>query len=108
MFLQSYNTTAIEDVNSGSLADFGGLQKKMERGEWFTLTPGWVDRPAQKEEGRRKSDRHGIGASLSGGGDGRGVMFNNRVDPQMRIMEIRRDDSGGTFGEPPHPLGNRC
>ena len=48
MFLHSCNTTAIEDVDSGALTEFGGLQKNVERGEWLTYTPGWVDRPAQK------------------------------------------------------------
>ena len=50
VFLHSCNTTAIEDVESRSLAEFGGLQKNMEIGEWLTLTPGWVDQPAPKEE----------------------------------------------------------
>ena len=53
--------TAIEDVESGSLVEFGGLQKKVERREWFNLTPGWVDWPVQKEDGRRKYYLHGIG-----------------------------------------------
>ena len=62
MFLHSCKTTAIEDVESGALAEFGGFQKKVERGDWLTLKSGWVDRPAPKEEGQRKSDGHGIGA----------------------------------------------
>ena len=48
VFLHSCNTTTIEDVDSGALAEFGGLQKKVERGEWLTSTPVWVDRTAQK------------------------------------------------------------
>ena len=32
VFLQSCNTTVIEDVESGALAEFGGIQKKVERG----------------------------------------------------------------------------
>ena len=59
----------------------------VERGEWLTLTPGWVDRPAQKEEVRRKSDGHGIGARPSGGVGGRDAVFNNGVDLQLQIME---------------------
>ena len=35
----------------GSLAEFGGIQKKVERGEWLTSVPVWVDIPAQNEEG---------------------------------------------------------
>ena len=67
MFLHSCNTTNIEDVESGALAEFGGLQKKVDRGEWLTSTPGWVDRIAPKEEGRQESYRHGIGSRRSGG-----------------------------------------
>ena len=87
MFLYSCNTTATADVESVALAVFGGIQKKLERGEWLTSTTVWVDRPAQKEEGRRKYDGHGIGATLSGGGSGRDAVFNHGVYPQMRIME---------------------
>ena len=46
-----------------------------------------MDRTAQREEGRRKSDGHGMGASTSGGGGGRDVVFNHILDPQLRIME---------------------
>ena len=74
-------------MESGALAGFGGIQKKVERGEWFTSTLVWLDRPAQKDEGRRKSDRHGMGASPSGRGVERDALFNHRVDPQLRIME---------------------
>ena len=50
VFLQSCNTTAIEDVELGALAEFGGIHKKLEREEWLTSTLVWVDVPAQKEE----------------------------------------------------------
>ena len=33
VFLHSCNTTAIKDMESGALAEFRGLQKKVERGE---------------------------------------------------------------------------
>ena len=42
VFLHSCNTTAIEDVESGALEDFWGLQKRVERGEWMTSMPAWV------------------------------------------------------------------
>ena len=32
VFLHSCNTTAIEDVDLGALAEFWGIQKKLERG----------------------------------------------------------------------------
>ena len=47
----------------------------------------WVERPAQKEEGRQKSDGNGFGASTSGGGGGSDAIFNHGIDPQLRIME---------------------
>ena len=59
VFLHFFNTTAIEDVESGALAEFGGLQKNVDIGEWLTSTPGWVGWPAPKEEGLQKSDGHG-------------------------------------------------
>ena len=43
VFLHSCNTTAIEDVEWGVLAEFRGLQKKLERGKWLTSTIVWVD-----------------------------------------------------------------
>ena len=52
------------------------------------MTPVWMDRQAQKEDGRQKPDGYGIGAMPSGGGGGRDVVFNKGRDPQMRIMEI--------------------
>ena len=33
VFLHSRNTTSIKNVESRALAEFGGLQKKVERGE---------------------------------------------------------------------------
>ena len=33
VFLHSCNTTSTEYVESGDLVEFGGLQKKVERGE---------------------------------------------------------------------------
>ena len=87
MFLHSWNMPAIEDVESGALAEFGGFQKWVERGECLTSTPGWVNRPAPKDEGHRKSSGHGIGSSQSDGGGGQEAVFNNRVDPQLQIME---------------------
>ena len=51
VFLHSCNTNPIEDVEFGALAEFGGLQKKMEIGDWLNSKPGWVDRPALKEGG---------------------------------------------------------
>ena len=94
VFLHSCNTTAIEEMESGSLAEFRGLQKKIERGEGLTSESVCAHRPAQKEEGRRKFDRHGIGARPSGGGGGRDAVFNHRVDLQLQIMERLGDMTG--------------
>ena len=60
VFLHFCNTTAIEEVESVALEEFGGLQKRVERVEWITSTLVWVKRPAPKEEGRRKSDGNGL------------------------------------------------
>ena len=62
VFLHSCNTTSIEKVDSGVLEEFRGLQKRVDRGEWLTSMPVWVERPAPKEEGRRKLEGNGIGA----------------------------------------------
>ena len=86
VLLHSCDTSEIEEVESGALAEFGGLQKKVERGEWLTLMPVWVERPAKKEEGRKKSDGNGFGARQSGGGGGSDAIFNHRIDPQLRII----------------------
>ena len=48
VLLHSCNTTVIEDVESGALEEFWGLQKRVERGEWLTSMPTWVERPAQR------------------------------------------------------------
>ena len=75
VFLHYCNTTAIEEVESGALEEFRGLQKRVERGEWMTSMPAWVYRPAPREEGRRKSEGTGNGAR------------NHGVDPQLRISK---------------------
>ena len=58
-----------------------------------------MDRPAQKEEGRRKPDGQGMGASTSGGGGGRDALFDHGVDPQLRIMERIGDMTGAARSE---------
>ena len=99
VFLHSCNTTYIEYVESGALAEFGGLQKNLERGEWLTSTPVWVNSPEKKDEGRRKSDGHGMGEMSIGGRDGIDALFNNRVDPQLRFMERLGDMTAATLSE---------
>ena len=54
VFLHSCNKTDIEEVESGALEEFRGLQKRVERGKWMTSMPVWVERPAPREEGHRK------------------------------------------------------
>ena len=75
VFLHSCNTTAIEEVESGALEEFWGLHKRVERGEWMASMPVWVERPAPREEGRRKSEGNGNRAR------------NHGVDLQLRIRE---------------------
>ena len=52
------------------------------------MTTVWVDRPTPKEERRQKSDRHGSGYRMSGGGGRIDLVHNIGVDPQLRVMEI--------------------
>ena len=99
VFLHSCNTTTIEDVEFGDLEEFGGLQKKVERGEWLTSTSVWLDRPSKKEEGRRKLDRNGMGARPSGGGGESDAIFNYKIDPQLHIMERLGDIKGSARSE---------
>ena len=87
VFLHSCNTTSIKDVELGALAEFGGLELKVERGEWLTITAVWVDRTTPKEERRWKPDGHGSGSRLSGGGGGQDSVHNIGVDPHLRIVE---------------------
>ena len=75
VFLHSCNTTDMEEVESGALEDFCGIQKRVERGEWMKSMPVWVERPALREEGRRKSEGNRNGAR------------NHGVYPQLRISE---------------------
>ena len=56
VFLHSCNTKMIEDVDSGSLLEFGSMQKRMERGECPTTIPVWVERPFPKKEGQINSE----------------------------------------------------
>ena len=58
-----------------------------------------MDSPAQKEEGRRKYDGHGMGARPSGRVGGRDAVFNHRVDPQLGIMERLGDMTGAAHSE---------
>ena len=75
VLLQSCNTTAMEEVELGALEEFWGLQKRLERGKWMTSMPVWVERPALREEGRRKSEENGNGVR------------NHGVDLQLRISK---------------------
>ena len=58
-----------------------------------------MDRPAQKEEGRRKSDRHSMGASPSVRGGRIYKVFNHGVDLQLRIMKRLGDMTGAALLE---------
>ena len=55
LFLHSCNITCLYDVEKGALSDFGDLHRRVERGEWITSTPIWVEFPIDKEDRRRKS-----------------------------------------------------
>ena len=53
VFLHFFNMTKKEDVQLGSLPEFKYLNKRIERGEWLTTTPIWVERTSPKEEGQK-------------------------------------------------------
>ena len=99
MFLKSCNTTATKDVDSGALVEFGGTQKKVEIGEWLTSTPVWVYWPAQRGEGRRKSDGNGMEARPSGEGGGNDAIFNHGIDLQLRTTDRIGDMTGAARSE---------
>ena len=87
VFLHSCNTTSIEEVESVALEVFRGLQKRVEKGKWLNSMPVWVEWPAPREEGRRKSEVNGIGARQGGRGVVEGKVYNHGVDPQVQISE---------------------
>ena len=67
VFLHRCNTTCPDNVEMGSLLEFGELQRHVERGEWVTTTPVWVGFPTEKED----RERGGGGVeSDNGGGTG--------------------------------------
>ena len=69
----------------GALSEFGSLKKMIDRGEWLTMTPVWVQRPFTREYGQRNiygsvnGTRKGIG--------GRYPVQNSGVDLQLQVME---------------------
>ena len=99
VFLHSCNTTSIKDVESGALPEIGGLQKKVERGEWLTTTQSWRYHPTPKEERQRKPDGHGRGYRLSIGVGGQDSIHNIGVDPQLWIMEKLGDITAAARSE---------
>ena len=70
----------------GALVKFSSLQKRIERGEWLTTTPVWVDRPAPKEEGLIKLDRSRNGTRLGIGV--RCPVQNSGFEAKLRVMDI--------------------
>ena len=49
VFSHSFNMTSIEDVDTGALAEFRKLQKKIDRGKWIQTKTIWVDRSTPKK-----------------------------------------------------------
>ena len=74
-------------MDSGALAGFGQLQKKIYIGEGLTTTPVWVDRPKLKEEGQWKSDGNRSGYQIGGGVGGGDTVQNIVLDIQLQSME---------------------
>ena len=59
MFLHSCNTNSLDDVDTGTLLEFGGIQKRVERGKWVIPPTAWVELPAQKGNRQRKPESTG-------------------------------------------------
>ena len=78
------------------MAEFGDLQKRVERGKWITTPPACVEIPAQKNDGQSILESGGsAGGSRSGGGNlGHQQKMKDEknldVDPRLRVMEIFR------------------
>ena len=86
VFLHSYITTCLEDVDTGVLTDFSNLKRHVEGSEWMKSTPVWVEIPTEKYYGGRNSDSGGGGAMIqaqrkSEKGEDR------ETDPQLKVME---------------------
>ena len=83
VFLQSRNTTYLDDVDREALSKFGELQRRVEWGEWIISTPTWVELPAPKGDMWRnlESDRGTVQTQSKIEED------NNRyMDPRLRVM----------------------
>ena len=50
VFLQSCNMTSLNSIKTGALLRFGELQRRVDKGEWVTYHPTWVELPSQKED----------------------------------------------------------
>ena len=55
--------------------------------------------PAQKEDGRWKTDGHDMGEMPSGRGGGRNTVLNHGVDPQLWIMKRLGDMTAAASSE---------
>ena len=53
----------------------------------MTSMPVWVEQPAPREEGRRKSEVNGNGARQGGRGVVEGTFYNHGIDLQIQIGE---------------------
>ena len=79
------------------MAEFEELHIRVERGEWITTTPVWVEILAQNSDGRRKSEsgggswRSSSGEEKSGQQRQREEERNPDVDPRLRVVEIFQD-----------------
>ena len=102
VFLHSCNTTSLEEVETRALADFGELQKRVERGEWITTPSAWVEIPEKNNDGRKRLVSGGGARRSIPGGEKLGQQQNMEdgrnpdMDPRIRAMEILREFFCGT------------
>ena len=59
VFLRLCKIVSLNNVEIGSLLGFRELPWRMEKGEWITFTPIWIEFPEAKEDGKRKLDSKG-------------------------------------------------
>ena len=80
------NMTRLEDVGTGVLLEFRELQRCVERGEWITSTPVYVELPIEREDRGRNSGISGNGVPIQAHRKAE-VEKKREAEPQIKVME---------------------
>ena len=73
------------------------MQRRVERGEWITVPPTWIDMPAQKNDGKMRSKSGGVAGRSGSCRENLGQQRqreeerNPDLDPRLRLAEIFRE-----------------